>query len=263
MAELPDSTPEPSVLDWLKSLFKLKPLAIPERAAASPVVELRSFAAQPAARMEFRLASVRWRIPLALLIAFVAQILFESRRGEPWLGVALYFCAAGLTYWSWRAKDLAFQYPSTSHRRTSQTAIRIPHLVVGFMFAGLTFLTAAGNQFRLSTVIFWIAAVLLTLVAFWDGEFPLVPLGSRLRAWIRDPGLAVSLNSWRLALLLVFAFAAYFRLYKLNDVPSEMWSDHAEKLLDVVDINDGQYSIFFPRNTGREPLQFYLSAAMA
>jgi len=39
-----------------------------------------------------------------------------------------------------------------------------------------------------------------------------------------------------------------------------MFSDHAEKLLDVADVLNGQYSIFFPRNTGREAFQFYLTA---
>ena len=39
-----------------------------------------------------------------------------------------------------------------------------------------------------------------------------------------------------------------------------MTSDHAEKLLDVFDILNGKFSIFFTRNTGREPLQFYLIA---
>ena len=50
----------------------------------------------------------------------------------------------------------------------------------------------------------------------------------------------------------------YFRFADLATVPAEMVSDHAEKLLDVVDILNGNYSIFFPRNTGREALQFYL-----
>jgi 4-amino-4-deoxy-L-arabinose transferase-like glycosyltransferase len=42
-----------------------------------------------------------------------------------------------------------------------------------------------------------------------------------------------------------------------------MTSDHAEKLMDVFDILNGKYSIFFPRNTGREPLYIYFSAFLA
>jgi hypothetical protein len=40
-------------------------------------------------------------------------------------------------------------------------------------------------------------------------------------------------------------------------VPPEMTSDHVEKLLDVHDLVTGQRPIFFVRNTGREPWQFY------
>ncbi len=54
----------------------------------------------------------------------------------------------------------------------------------------------------------------------------------------------------------------WFRVYRINDVPPEMVSDHAEKLLDVWDVLNGQTSVFFPRNTGREFFQFYLTAAV-
>jgi hypothetical protein len=40
-----------------------------------------------------------------------------------------------------------------------------------------------------------------------------------------------------------------------------MWSDQAEKLMDVTDVLNGKHSIYFPRNTGREAIQFYLAAA--
>jgi hypothetical protein len=39
-----------------------------------------------------------------------------------------------------------------------------------------------------------------------------------------------------------------------------MVSDHAEKLIDIWDVLNGELSIFFPRNTGREGFQMYLTA---
>lgn len=70
--------------------------------------------------------------------------------------------------------------------------------------------------------------------------------------------------SWSaVALLLVLAVAAFFRYHQLWIVPAEMTSDHAEKLLDVRDVLRGEHRIFFPRNTGREPLQFCLAAPIA
>jgi 4-amino-4-deoxy-L-arabinose transferase-like glycosyltransferase len=86
---------------------------------------------------------------------------------------------------------------------------------------------------------------------------------SRLAAGLRKPGWRLNLSAFSLLWLAVFAAAAFFRFYQLAQVPPEMNSDHAEKLLDVMDVLNGQTSIFFPRNTGREPLQFYLTALTA
>jgi len=54
----------------------------------------------------------------------------------------------------------------------------------------------------------------------------------------------------------------FFRTYQLWVVPPEMVSDHAEKILDVWDVLHGETFIFFPRNTGREAFQMYLTAAV-
>jgi len=61
----------------------------------------------------------------------------------------------------------------------------------------------------------------------------------------------------------VFLLAGFYRFYLLNQVPPEMFSDHAEKLIDVTDVLQGNTFIFFQRNTGREAFQMYLTAAMA
>ncbi|MCX6067021.1 MAG: glycosyltransferase family 39 protein, partial [Chloroflexi bacterium] len=55
----------------------------------------------------------------------------------------------------------------------------------------------------------------------------------------------------------------FFRFYRLDGIPGEPFSDHAEKLLDVYDITMGQTHIFFPNNTGREFIQFYWTALLA
>ena len=63
--------------------------------------------------------------------------------------------------------------------------------------------------------------------------------------------------------LLILLIAAFFRFYHLAQVPAEPFSDHAEKILDVYDITQGETRIFFPRNTGREAIQFYWSVFIA
>jgi hypothetical protein len=66
-----------------------------------------------------------------------------------------------------------------------------------------------------------------------------------------------------MTLLAALLLVIFFRFYWLDRVPGEMFSDHAEKLIDVSDVLNGQAHVFFPRNTGREAIQMYLTAAVA
>ena len=72
----------------------------------------------------------------------------------------------------------------------------------------------------------------------------------------------LSFSAWTLLVIACVALVVFFRTYRLTQVPPEMVSDHAEKLLDVWDVLHGQPSIFFPRNTGREAIQMYLTAGI-
>jgi 4-amino-4-deoxy-L-arabinose transferase-like glycosyltransferase len=58
--------------------------------------------------------------------------------------------------------------------------------------------------------------------------------------------------------LTTLAFAA--RVYRLPDIPPGLHSDEAANGVDVLDILGGHNSIFFERNSGREPLLIYLQA---
>ncbi len=73
----------------------------------------------------------------------------------------------------------------------------------------------------------------------------------------------LKLPRWTLLVLAVVAVIAFFRIYNLSGIPSEPFSDHAEKILDVYDVSQGQTHIFFPRNTGREAIQMYLTLVVS
>ena len=55
----------------------------------------------------------------------------------------------------------------------------------------------------------------------------------------------------------------FFRFYQTASVPPEPFSDHAEKILDVYDVSQGQTTSSFPRNTGREALPDVLDLLIA
>src|SRR5690606_18324827 len=86
---------------------------------------------------------------------------------------------------------------------------------------------------------------------------------SETRKEIQFGGVFISVNQnalqWitRGITVLVFALVLFYRLYQLDTVPIEPFSDHAEKILDVYEITEGKSFVFFERNTGREAIQFY------
>ncbi len=139
-------------------------------------------------------------------------------------------------------------------------------LAVVAVSALVAFEQAGGGLFRPLGVAAWLLAIGSFFLAFGDfRRFELRWLRSRLRvardAWRSGPRIRLS---WELAAFLaIWLLGCCLLFYRLPAVPEEMISDHAEKLLDVKDVLDGQYKIFFERNTGREAVQFYLSAVLA
>lgn len=135
------------------------------------------------------------------------------------------------------------------NHKNSRQIILFP---VSVVFAFLTFLTSTDNTFTSVNVTLWLLSIFTFVFAFWQrgtGTFVLrIPRG----------GIFIPWRMW--GLLIVFALSAFFYYYHLDQLPGEMTSDHAEKILDIHDVLNGARPIFFIRNTGREPLQFYLTA---
>ena len=264
MADLTETTPEPSVLDWLKSLLRLKPLAIPERAAAAPFVELRPVVALPTASTATQLDIRKWagqlRLPVALLLAFLAQVGLEQHKNVQ-ANVLLYLLAGGLVGWSLWAGELDREAEKTKAERSWRTWIDLRYLTGGIILSGLTYLASGDNTFRFSTLVFWVLAILATGRAFWQGKPPPARLMARVRKLIGKPRLNIAIGGPALLAGAAFLLAAGFRYARLAEVPFEMTSDHAEKILDIIDVLNGETSIFFPRNAGREAMQFYSTAA--
>ena len=122
---------EPTVLDFVKSLFRGKPLAIPhpEEAPRTPPVTEEQRSEQPveeagrpvrveAAGIRSQAVSFPWRSMLALGIALVAQISLMPRANRAWVpGVILYAMAAGWLAWStWRGECLPAELPEPESR---------------------------------------------------------------------------------------------------------------------------------------------------
>jgi hypothetical protein len=186
----------------------------------------------------------------ALLVAAAAPLAVATRElGRQqfpfWVGallVAGVATAAGATLVGSARERLARPMPVPRHPR-------VPVLGVSCVFALGAWFASGSGDYTILNLALWPAALAAWLFGWWPVHRP---------EW-RLPRPAASTL---LALAFVVALAVFFRFHLLHEVPGEPTSDHAEKLLDIRDVIHGDHSIYFQRNGGREPAQFYVSAAL-
>lgn len=236
---------EPSLLDYLRSLLEFQPdryrhyLRMDETAAHVPTK------AQSEKGFPYRFAFLP---VLALVCALGGQFLLEPAHRTTPANVIFYGMAAMLVIVFILSNRANFQEKVDREKAwfVSQE-IRVNVLFPATLFLAAAFWFFQDNQFTVLNVVLWIAGLLLFVLSVWE------------RKEIRARSKKGSGLFWIL-MILVAGVSIFFRVYDLQEVPSEMFSDHAEKLLDVADVLDGNTPIFFIRNTGREALQFYLTA---
>ncbi len=261
---------EPSLLDYLKE--KLNPRRLfrsetepADLKEASAETEAPAVTEKTVQQRGLSLQGLPWRSLMALFLALIGQRFFEPGAGQPRLGIGFYLVAGGLIILAlvkheWMIRPLR---PSSSEKMGSSFH-RIPMLIFVFLLV-VTFFSFSGNRFTAFSLVLWAATLIAALAAFWQRDGRAInwqAMKTRFGNFLRGGQFGLRLNWWNLIVLLVFIISAWFHLSQLSTVPLEMTSDHAEKILDVNDVLNGNYSIFFPRNSGREPLQFYLTAAL-
>lgn len=183
---------------------------------------------------------------LAVAATALGQVSVAYGVGPGWAPPALWVLAAVLVVAGWRQPVVA-----AAAKASSPLPPRPVVVAASLLLLPIAWLGAADNTFRWWGVAAWWASLGLwlwgwrALAGSWVGE--------------REPW-----QRWQAAAFLVIVLGAgVFRLWGIEALPQEMTSDHAEKLLDVQDILDGRRPIFLERNTGREPLQFYVTALLA
>jgi hypothetical protein len=122
-------------------------------------------------------------------------------------------------------------------------------LIVSALLAFGAYASFGGNLFHWLNVTLWLLAIIFFVYALW--------LPYRRVRMERTPQERRRLILGGLLLVYVAAVVIFFRVYQVDTVPPEPFSDHAEKILDVYDVSQGETRIFFPRNTGREAVQMY------
>jgi hypothetical protein len=206
-----------------------------------------------------------WRSSAALVMALIAQSSMEPPNRDAVLGVAFYAVSAVFVFWAIITKEWMLEPLKEDQAVPVSVAINWKLMLPAVPMIIISFLAFGGNQFNAANLIIWGITIAYVLAILWQ---PIRHMGqwtlkNRFLTWIKNPVVNLKITPWVMLFLLATALVIFFRLYRLDQVPGEMFSDHAEKLLDVGDVLNGNFSIFFPRNTGREAIQMYLTAAIS
>jgi len=270
---------EPSVLDYIKAKLSFGRIRLPRESvetaeskveqpvtdisAESADADVTAAAAEPAASITaFRMP---WRTAAGFFLALLGQVQLEPPGRNTELAVFFYLLGGGWLIWAmlkgeWTIAGLADDAPApmSVKVRTRPLWFIVPLILI-------VFILFSNHQFTTINMLVWGVLILLVFLALW------IPAERRsqaswflrVRSFVRTPEVNIRITAWRLTLLAALILAIFFRFYWLDKVPGEMFSDHAEKLLDVSNVLNGQTDVFFPRNTGREAIQMYLTAAVA
>ena len=259
---------EPSVLDYIKSRLSFGRAPRIEIPKSQEVIhETATSLPAPAAELEPLTHSVAvplpWSALAALGLALFAQRFFEPPNPSAIVGIAFYIAAFGILLVAflrgqWTLAPLAGD-SSGKDPQTFQPLV----FVISIPFAVLAYLLFTNNMFTVTNLILWFIALGLYFWSLWvrapDSDSP----WKRLRTFLSRESWGITINRWTLLLLAAAVIVVFFRVYHIQQTPSEPFSDHAEKLLDVYDVSQGQTHIFFPRNTGREAIQMYWTLLMS
>ncbi|MDO8969807.1 MAG: hypothetical protein Q7U74_03905, partial [Saprospiraceae bacterium] len=279
---------EPSVLDYVKSIlmpWKGERIILPQ--PGEPAVfpedrkQLNEAGDQVATADASIYAPVRsrenirprflYRTYLAVVLAILAQFNLDTQAPHVIPAVASYFLAGIFLIWALIVKE--WQVLEIGEDAGVQMPLNIRLGALGFsipLFV-IAYISFANNKFSIYNILIGVLLVAYMVYVFFvtqptQGEalqFQPPKYRGLLKPFWTDWDSRIQFTPWHLAIVTAFIFVLFFRFYRLDSVPNEMISDHAEKLLDVGDVLAGQTSIFFPRNTGREAFQFYVTALIS
>lgn len=243
---------EPAVLEQITGFGAELPAA---DAAPEPAAWVQRAAAAP----------FPWLVASGAALALLGQAaLGPGSERSGWLGAGLFAAAlacigAAVLRGGWTAPPAA-DAPIEEPFRFNPINLWLGLILSA---AALVFFFGHPPEFKPGNLILLGGGLYLVVSALWTPSADrLGQIRSRLHALRRDPRLTITIDPPAAAALLAVAAVLFFRFYRLGDVPPEMNSDHAEKLIDILRVVNGERPIFFAGNGGREALIFYLGAAL-
>ncbi|MBL8099487.1 MAG: glycosyltransferase family 39 protein [Anaerolineales bacterium] len=212
-----------------------------------------------------RSSAFPWLALFALALALIAQTFVEPPQRQGMLSVIFYLGAFGVAIWSYRNNE--WHLPTLPAIRQVQDPLytRLIPLIIAVVCAGIAFYDFKDGLFTWLNTTLWILSIIFLAVSLWV-NYPKIKTEENIVETPKElkfGGVFISVNQnvikWlvRIITLLIVGLVLFYRLYQVDAVPIEPFSDHAEKILDVYEITEGNRFVFFERNTGREAIQFY------
>lgn len=202
-----------------------------------------------------------WLLLAAVIIAIISQRMLEPPDRSLGLALAGYAIAAAFLLFETIRSPNLIAFPESP--KYGQIRIKGTPLIASFILTLISFFAFGNHQFSSVNLLLWLTAISLGCYALWQSNESKGQIALKIKSFLKKPEWRFRITPWHLLVLLSITAVIFFRFYRLDEVPGEMFSDHAEKLMDVSDVLSGNLWTFFPRNTGREALQMYLTAAVA
>ncbi len=212
----------------------------------------------------------RFKLVLALFLAIFGQLFLEPPDRNVPIAIVLFVACFGLIVWTAISKDLIFNYQNVTSSKLINFDLSINNLyllgVSGLLFVLAFFAFQKNNSneiiFNFLNLSLWASSLIFFFLALFEAD-RIKKYFENFRLSIKNMHFFIKITPWLLFIIVSTILVFYFRFYRLNEVLGEMFSDHAEKLLDVYDVLNGKFPVFFIRNTGREFFQFYWTAFLA
>jgi len=267
---------EPSLLDFIKAKIMPWKYSISEEYLITTTVQ-EDLPTDKVEKGEIKEKSAslwtnwgQFRLVLALFLSIIGQFFMEPPERNVPVAIIFFNVSFGLIIWSAISKDSIFDYQNVTSAKQLNFELSTKKLyLLGasgllLVLAFLAFRKNTANEilFNGLNLSLWIGSLILFLLAVFDTDQIRISIGNITRA-IKNKQIIIKITPWLIFIIASTILVFYFRFYRLNEVLGEMFSDHAEKLLDVNDVLNGKFPVFFIRNTGREFFQFYWTAFLA
>lgn len=212
----------------------------------------------------------KFKLAFALFFAIIGQFFLQPPDRNVPVAIAFFVLSLGLVTWVAFLKDPIFEYPDNIETKpldidlSSRKQYYLAASGILFILAFFAFQKNSANEvlFNFLNLSLWSLSLIFFLLAFLDFKWFDNFLNKCKQIYYKKH-ISIKITPWMILLIVASILAIYFRFYRLNEVLGEMFSDHAEKLLDVYDVLNGKFPVFFVRNTGREFFQFYWTAFLA